>query len=286
MPPPHRTDATCGGHSKPPVRRETCPHKQSPVPHKPGLSSCPEATLKRCTEDGCDKKLVARGLCSTHYNRKYQPNRHRPKTRPCAWCGTPVTGSGGGGRKMGAACSTACRRHLLALALRGGSKAEGKALIAIAEQREAKTDRRPRPAKPARKRWFAGACAVCSAPFISPHFEKTCGDDCTELKRRGDRSEAKYRRRALERSAFVSAVNRHEIFRRDNWTCWLCHEQTDPDADPQSDHAPSLDHIIPLANGGTHEPGNVATAHRGCNARRTNLPTLANRAGERVAVLF
>lgn len=242
---------------------------------------------KPCTIDGCDKRLVARGLCSTHYNREHQPDRHKPKTRPCAYCGTPTTGSGGGGRKMGAACSTSCRRHLLTLALRGERKSRSTALATVPKVSARPTaDERPRPSKPLRLRWFAGNCAVCAHPFVSPHFGKTCGPDCAEIKHRADQSEAKHRRRARERRAFVAPVNRHAIYRRDNWKCWLCQEPCDRNADPQSDRAPSLDHIIPLANGGTHEPGNVQTAHRLCNALRSNHPTLTDRTGERVAVLF
>jgi 5-methylcytosine-specific restriction endonuclease McrA len=37
--------------------------------------------------------------------------------------------------------------------------------------------------------------------------------------------------------------------------------------DPMS---PSLDHILPLSKGGTHEPRNVQLAHLGCNVRKYN----------------
>lgn len=185
---------------------------------------------------------------------------------------------------MGAACSAACRGHLLGLALRGEAKSASSALVHI--PRPARQDRRSRAGRRSRARWFAGQCQGCGEAFVSEHFEQTCSEECADMKRRADRQEHKHRRRALLRAAHVAAVNRYAIFRRDNWTCWLCHKPVDPDADPASGDAPSLDHVIPLANGGTHEPSNVATAHTLCNARRGNRPAIADRTGERVAVLF
>lgn len=243
--------------------------------------------MKTCTIDGCEKPLRAKGMCSTHYNRKHQPNRHLDKTRPCAWCGVPVAGSGGGGRKMGAACSTACRGHLLALAMRGGAKSDSTTVV---HQPRGKvkplTDARPRPERQARARWFAGTCRVCSRAYVAPLPGVTCSPECTDTWARASRHEHKHRRRARERTAYVAPVNRYAIYNRDDWTCWLCHMPIDRSADAQADMAPSLDHVIPLANGGTHEPANVATAHRLCNARRSNTPTITSRTGERVAVLF
>jgi 5-methylcytosine-specific restriction endonuclease McrA len=32
--------------------------------------------------------------------------------------------------------------------------------------------------------------------------------------------------------------------------------------------SPTIDHILPLARGGTHEPSNVQAAHFGCNAAK------------------
>lgn len=239
---------------------------------------------KPCTENECERKVVARGLCGTHYNRKYQPDRHKPKTRPCAWCNTPVTGSGGGGRKMGAACSTACRGHLLAIAMRGETKSLGTDVVH--QPRTARQDSRPRPANSVRKRWFAGDCVVCGDKFISETTARTCSEPCAEQRFMDQRRAGKHTRRARMKAAFVAHVSPLEIYKRDGWQCWLCLSAIDPHADPQGDHGPSLDHVIPLASGGTHEPANVRAAHRGCNARRSNHPTLTSREGERVAVLF
>ena len=82
------------------------------------------------------------------------------------------------------------------------------------------------------------------------------------------RLEAKQRRRARKRNAYVADVNRAEIFERDKWTCQLCHDPLDMDASVPHPLAPTIDHIIPLAADGTHEPANVQAAHFLCNAQK------------------
>ena len=239
---------------------------------------------KPCTENECDRKVVARGLCSTHYNRKYRPNRHPKRAMPCAWCGTEVVKQPRSEAVYGVVCSTMCRRHLQILAMRGEAKASGAALVHT--PRAARQDRRPRPANSVRKRWFAGDCVVCGDKFVSETTARTCSEQCAEQRFADQRRAGKHTRRARMKAAFVAPVSPLAIYKRDGWQCWLCLSAIDPHADPQGDHGPSLDHIIPLANGGTHEPANVRACHRGCNARRSNHPTLTSPEGERVAVLF
>ena len=244
----------------------------------------PGGKVKTCTEDGCDKRLVARGLCSTHYNRKYQPDRHKPKTRPCAYCGVLVTKRAGGGRKYGVVCSTECRTHLYVLSARAQAKSACTELVH--QPRAVRQDSRPRPASSIRKRWFAGDCVVCGDRFVSETTARTCSEPCAGQRFADQRRAGKHARRARMKAAFVAPVSPLAIYKRDGWQCWLCLDPIDPHADPQGDHGPSLDHVIPLANGGTHEPANVRAAHRGCNARRSSLPHVLTRDGQKVPALF
>lgn len=75
-------------------------------------------------------------------------------------------------------------------------------------------------------------------------------------------------RRARERAAFVAPVDHIEIFERDGYICQLCGTGVLPFVNHRHRLYPSIDHIIPLAKGGTHEPSNVQTAHRGCNSSK------------------
>lgn len=69
-------------------------------------------TERTCTQDGCDRKVRARGLCSTHYNRmRYTPEQRHPKIKMmCHLCGTvtrkPPASSHGYDYRF---CSLLCR---------------------------------------------------------------------------------------------------------------------------------------------------------------------------------
>lgn len=82
---------------------------------------------------------------------------------------------------------------------------------------------------------------------------------------RDKRAEARGRRRALKRSTTTGPIDLDAL-----WTgvCPLCElpmslEPTAPDPMTRS-----LDHIIPLARGGTHEQSNLQWTHLRCNLRK------------------
>ncbi|MFB6816256.1 HNH endonuclease [Streptomyces sp. NPDC056347] len=115
-----------------------------------------------------------------------------------------------------------------------------------------------------KRTWQQGHCIRCSLPFVgSAKVLPYCSADC-------QRSDDRDNRRARERDAFVAPVYRARIFERDSWTCQLCAAPVDRTAKVPAPHAPTIDHILPLANGGTHEPANVQTAHFICNCTKSN----------------
>lgn len=65
-------------------------------------------------------------------------------------------------------------------------------------------------------------------------------------------------RRARLREVTVERVSRAAVFERDGGVCGICGNPVDP----TNWH---LDHIVPLAKGGTHEEANVQVAHPRCN---------------------
>lgn len=88
------------------------------------------------------------------------------------------------------------------------------------------------------------------------------------------------RRRAEVRRQYRIASRPHDgpttgltwqdIARRNggNLKCWICGDVCDPEA--SGDKHPSVDHIIPLSNGGTDTYDNVRIACLGCNRDRNN----------------
>ncbi len=132
--------------------------------------------------------------------------------------------------------------------------------------------------------WVSGSCQICGTNFVSSNTtNRTCSSECAKsfryeykkkkqnmdrktLDGRRKRRISKDRRRARQHNAYVGDVVRSQIYERDGDRCWICEEQTDPNVVVPHPNAPTIDHIIALAVGGTHEPKNCATACFRCNA--------------------
>lgn len=74
--------------------------------------------------------------------------------------------------------------------------------------------------------------------------------------------------RAKRLGVYVEHVDPGHIIERDSGMCGLCGERVDTTAKDPSDRG-CLDHVIPLARGGTHERANVQFAHMRCNNRKS-----------------
>lgn len=64
-----------------------------------------------------------------------------------------------------------------------------------------------------------------------------------------------------------------EIFERDNWRCQLCGKPVDKALVYPDPFSPSLDHVVPVANGGGHTRLNCQLAHLRCNLSKNNRQT-------------
>jgi 5-methylcytosine-specific restriction endonuclease McrA len=79
------------------------------------------------------------------------------------------------------------------------------------------------------------------------------------------------RRRARIRSSFERFVA-SEIFDRDRWRCGICGKKIDKRRSWPDPMCATLDHIIPLSEGGAHSRANTQAAHLICNSRKGNGP--------------
>ena len=229
-----------------------------------------DMTQRICSEQGCDKPHRAKGLCSTHYN-QLSPGRHKAHAAVCAVCGVACLK---GRTRERVVCSTLCRWFL--------QNERHSSPVWFPQCGWCDTRLSARTDAPAwcsgrceamgtRTEWAScavrfSACSQCSTFFATPYTTTTCSESCAEQKRLDDRREAKHRRRARQRDAYVANVSRRKIYERDHWTCRLCWEPLDRDAKVPHPKAPTIDHVIPLARGGTHEPDNVQAAHFQCNS--------------------
>lgn len=64
---------------------------------------------------------------------------------------------------------------------------------------------------------------------------------------------------------------RRAVRQRDGDDCWLCGGLMLFGKVTSGDYA-TLDHVVPRAQGGTHDLGNLKLAHQRCNNLRGNAP--------------
>lgn len=117
------------------------------------------------------------------------------------------------------------------------------------------------------------SCKWCGALFTP---ERLCGNyECCcpehkELWAKSMKKSDKHNRKAKIRKAYVAPVSIRDIYQRDKGICQLCGKKVNLKDEWPSLMCASIDHIIPLSLGGTHEPKNVQLAHFMCNTLKGN----------------
>lgn len=205
-------------------------------------------TERTCSEPGCGRKYRARGLCSTHYNAKYLPDRHR-RTAVCAECGDSYTTTRWNGRY----CSLWCR---------DAESRRRKALVGPLPWTDPTRTATPapEPTPPTRVReWVQGPCAWCGTPFTAEVF----GDASRYCSRYCSRKVMRVRRRASEVGASGTytwgEVMRVYVRIGGCAYCWLPTDDLEPD------------HVVPLSRGGSNSITNVVPACGDCNRDKRAL---------------
>lgn len=140
---------------------------------------------------------------------------------------------------------------------------------AAAEQRRAMRDAYLR-------RALVVSCKGCGVAFEQRTWlgsPKTRCPRCEAEARRKWIRVSRAARRARERKAGRDRIDPIRVFERDRWRCHICHRLAPRRLRGTHDErAPELDHIVPLAAGGSHTWGNVACACRACNIRKGAMP--------------
>jgi 5-methylcytosine-specific restriction endonuclease McrA len=115
-------------------------------------------------------------------------------------------------------------------------------------------------------------CPYCTA--IITRNKRTCGAlDCIgadslawlEAKRAAHLERLAERRRVRQPRRILPRSERLAIFYRDDWTCHICGVSVDPVLSWPDPMSAVIDHVTPLALGGTNDHANLATAHAHCN---------------------
>lgn len=124
-----------------------------------------------------------------------------------------------------------------------------------------------------RKGYKRERCDECTAKRTT---ELSAEWDRENPERRAERSRrSKMKRRAAKRGVEAEVFDPREVFERDRWICQICGWKIDPDAtyiDPATGKPnpryPTLDHVVPLAEGGPHTRANTRLACFDCNCKR------------------
>lgn len=123
----------------------------------------------------------------------------------------------------------------------------------------------------------AVTCLHCRAVYSSlwgrfggKSAASTCSDECMDANARQVEREAhkahNKARRVRLRGGDAINVRPWDIFERDDWQCRACGCDTPSELrGTTDDNAPELDHVIPVACGGTHVPENLQCLCRVCN---------------------
>ena len=75
-----------------------------------------------------------------------------------------------------------------------------------------------------------------------------------------------HRRRARKAGVEVGHVDLVAVAQRDRWRCGICGKKVSPRA--EGARSASLDHIVPLSQGGGHVMTNAQLCHLVCNTRK------------------
>lgn len=119
-------------------------------------------------------------------------------------------------------------------------------------------------------------CAGCGKSFERaptkgqrPRWCAACGKGKGWARANRDlRNMADHRRRVRLAAGEVEKFEPTEIYERDRWRCGICKRRVNPKFGPSHPLSASIDHIIPVVEGGHHVRANVRLAHLRCNVSR------------------
>lgn len=116
-------------------------------------------------------------------------------------------------------------------------------------------------------------CVNQSCPGIATragHRCEACASEHNKAKRKADKVMHKAIRRARE-SIKAESINPIRVFDLHKWRCQACGSKTPKKLrGTYEDRAPELDHIVSLADGGTHTWANVQCLCRQCNIAKSS----------------
>ena len=225
-----------------------------------------------CNVEGCDNDARTRGMCPKHYQRMRQHGTtDRPaETDNCKHCGTEFTKRNtrhvfcsqrckdqGKPSAQGLTCCVCGKR----MAKGATSRPQGEARHNRCTPLPSKATGHPKTCKCEHCKTIISAYSIAYREWYSAQH----GVNPSTPARRKRRQAGAY-----QYSDGVPGTVRARVYERDGGTCQICGYPTEQEGGSNSDTYPSVDHIIPRSQGGTHTIDNLRTVHRRCNSLRAD----------------
>ena len=190
-----------------------------------------------------------------------------PNMHPCIACASPLAGKASNARFCSHRCFTWATRHPGVPHPSSAGRACSRCRVPI-DGRDVRSDFC---SDLCRDRSWAGvavgeprSCIGCAAEFVaSRNSHRYCSTTCSK-------NVAAKLRRAIKRGVTVERFNHADVFVRDGWVCYLCAQPVNRDTPWPDPWSPSLDHVIPLAAGGSHSLENTRCTHLRCNLSKND----------------
>ncbi len=173
---------------------------------------------------------------------RYDRGEYRPEIRECRACLQPFLAP----RRKSVTCSAECWRF-------------------YTTHMDPRPYRKPKGRGPQRRRLLPLPCTMCGTPTLTTGRRVTCSP-C----RKARRQTTDRRRNAARRNIRLvgDTYSIEDLGKRDGWRCHICHRRVKPDTSRMSPMGATVDHLIPVSEGGQDTLVNVALAHRACNTKR------------------
>lgn len=123
-------------------------------------------------------------------------------------------------------------------------------------------------------------CEYCERIFYAKDYNWYCSDICkANMKKEKRKARKRLREAKAKKNGKIEwNISLEKLIQRDEGICKICGRQVDTEDYYYTDEGyfiagdnyPSIDHIIPLAKGGTHTWDNIQLAHRHCNSIKSD----------------
>jgi hypothetical protein len=220
----------------------TCSGEFTPLPnHHPVQRYCRRECKERARARIRQAAVKAERAAARAARTALKAERRSPLPRLCLECDAPISNS------RARLCSDLCK--------------QGRKLRMDREYNATRPGRRPRPP----------GCESCGGP-CPPSPRKKC-DGCVHKAERRRLPPRLRRRRALKLGVPSEPYTLAEIAQRDRYRCGLCRKRVAMTQAVPHPKAPTIDHVVPMADGGDDTRANVQLAHFLCNSLKCTQGT-------------